>query len=329
MHDLGIDIAKESVEVLLLKAEETRERHGHFANNASGHEKLVGWLQGQGVELGQVRAVMEATNTYWEALAECLYEQGVQVSVVNPAAVKGFAQAQLQRNKTDKQDSRVIAAFARQTEPPAWQPPSPQQRKLRALVRHKQALLKTRTQQRNRLESCLDAEVKTSLQVVIDVLDSQVAQIKAKIASLIEHDDSLRTNQQLITSIKGIGADTASLILAEFYDLDRYASAKALAADAGITPANYQSGTSVHRKPRMSRIGKATVRGALYWPAQTAIRFNPIVAALADRLRQRGKPFGVILVAAMRKLLHLVFGVVKHKRPFDPDFANRSSLQAT
>jgi transposase len=328
MHDLGIDIAKATLDVTLLKAGETKEYHQHLANSRSGHRQLIEWLQGQVEDLSQVRAVMEATNIYWEELAESLHEQGLKVSVVNPAAIKGFAQSQIERNKTDKQDSRVIAAFGRQRQPPAWQPPSPQQRKLRALVRHKQALLKTRTQQLNRLASCSDDDVRASLQAVIAVLDHQVADLKTKIAALIEADDQLRTQHQLITSIKGIGADTSSLILAEFYDLERYASAKAVAADAGITPAKHQSGTSVQRKPRMSRIGKATVRAALFWPAQTAIRFNPVVAALADRLRQRGKPFGLILVAAMRKLLHLVFGVVKNNIPFDPNFSCHASLSS-
>ena len=144
---------------------------------------------------------------------------------------------------------------------------------------------------------------------------------------MIDQHDDLRHNHKLISSIKGLGPDTASLVLAEFYDLAQYADAKAVAADAGVTPAKYESGTSVRRKARMSRIGKSAVRGALFWPAQTAIRWNPLVADLAQRLQQRGKPFGVILVAAMRKLLHLIFGVVKNNTPFDPNFeATRRSL---
>ena len=156
------------------------------------------------------------------------------------------------------------------------------------------------------------------------ILDQQLAHIQAKIEALIDDHDDLRHNHKLITSIKGIGSDTASLLLAEFYDLEHYTSAKAVAADAGVTPARFQSGTSVRRKAKMSRIGKASVRGALYWPAQSAIQWNPLVSALAERLRQRGKPFKVILVAAMRKLLHIVFGVVKNNTPFDPNFGNHS-----
>ena len=323
MDYLGIDIAKESFDVTLLPL----DQYGQFDNKRRGYKQLIKWLKKRVPDLSQVHVVMEATNIYWEELAEYLHRQGVVVSVVNPAAIKGFAVSQLQRNKTDKLDSRVITIFGQQTQPRAWQPPLPHQRKLRALVRHKQALLKSRTQQRNRLASCLDPDVKASLQTVISALEQQVAHIQHKIETLIEEHDDLQDNHKLITSIKGLGSDTAQLILAEFYDLEQYASAKAVAADAGVTPAKYQSGTSVRRRARMSRIGKSAVRGALFWPAQTAIRFNPIVADLAQRLRLRAKPFGVILVAAMRKLLHLAFGVVKNKTPFDPNFeANRPSL---
>lgn len=323
MPYLGIDLAKDSMDVTLLPSNE----YGQFKNKQSGHKNLLKWLKKRVADVSQVQVVMEATNIYWEELADYLHQQGLVVSVANPAAVKGFAISQLQRNKTDKVDSRVIALFGQQTQPRAWQPPLPHQRKLRALVRHKQALIKSRTQQQNRLASCLDPDVKASLQVVVNTLEQQVADIQVKIEALLDEHDDLRQNHKLIKSIKGIGADTASFVLAEFYDLAHYASAKAVAADAGVTPAKYESGTSVRRKARMSRIGKSGVRGALYWPAQTAIRWNPIVADLAERLRQRGKPFGIILVAAMRKLLHLAFGVVKNQTPFDPDFeANRRSL---
>jgi transposase len=323
MDYVGIDIAKDSFDVTLLP----QDQYGQFDNTRSGHKQLLKWLRKRVAELSQVHVVLEATNIYWEELADYLDKQGLRVSVVNPAAIKGFAISQLQRNKTDKLDSRVITLFGQQTQPRAWQPPLPHQRKLRALVRHKQALIKSRTQQQNRLASCLDPDVKTSLQTVITALEQQLAHIQQKIETLIDDHHDLRRNHQLMTSIKGLGSDTAHLILAEFYDLDQYANAKAVAADAGVTPAKYESGASVRRKARMSRMGKSAVRGALFWPAQTAIRWNPIVADLADRLRQRGKPFGVILVAAMRKLLHLIFGVVKNKTPFDPNFeANRRSL---
>jgi len=316
---LGLDLAKGSFESLVIKADGQRQTE-QFANNRQGYEQLQDWMLKQGVE--QVHACMEATNIYWEELAYYLVEQGHQVSVVNPAQIKGFAQSQLQRSKTDKQDSQVIAEFCAQTKPAVWQPPTANQRQLRAWVRHRDALVKTRTQQLNRLDSCPDELVRSSLQSLIATLEQQIAAMQSQIDALIAQTPELQVAYGLLLSIKGLGPTTVIKLLAEFYDLAAYSSARAAAADAGLTPAHHQSGTSVYRRPRMSKIGKRAVRAALYWPAITAIRYNPLVKELADRLRAKGKANKVIIGAAMRKLMHLAYGVLKNQTPFDPAYAH-------
>lgn len=319
MNYLGIDISKKTFDVTIIKEDGSKE-HKQFDNTAKGHEKLEKWLKRKVGDIKKVHAVMEATNIYWEEVAEYLHQKEVKVSVVNPAAIKGFARSEMQRNKTDKQDSLVIAEFGRQKKPEAWQPPLAHQKKLRSLVRHRQTLIKTRTQQKNRISSCNDEEVKQSLEQVLRVLEQQIEEMTSKINKLIKEHEDLHTNHRLMVSIKGIGDRSADLILAEFYDLRHYSSAKSVAADAGITPSKHESGTSVKRRAKISRIGKSAVRGILYWPAQTAILHNPVVRDLVERLEKRGKSTGVIIVAAMRKLLHLVYGVVKNQTPFDPNF---------
>ena len=314
---LGIDLAKASFESQVITTDGQR-KEAHFENNRQGHEQLQGWLVKQGIS--QVHACMEATNIYWEELAQYLVEQGHQVSVVNPAQIKGFAQSQLQRHKTDKQDSQVIADFCAQTKPALWQPPTVAQRQLRALGRHREALVKTRTQQLNRLDSCHDEVVKNSLQNLITTLEQQIAAMESQIEQLIAQTPELQVAYALLRSIKGLGSTTVIKLLAEFYDLAAYASARAAAADAALTPCQHESGSSVRKRPRLSQIGKTSVRAALYWPAITAIRFNPIVKEMADRLRARGKANKVIIGAAMRKLMHLAYGVLKHQTPFDPAY---------
>ena len=126
----------------------------------------------------------------------------------------------------------------------------------------------------------------------------------------------------MLQSIKGIGQKTATHLLAEMYDLEQYENAKAAAADAGITASHYSSGATVRRRSKMSRMGKASIRGALYFPALTAIKHNPLVKLLAQRLQAKGKHKKVIQVAAMRKLLHLAYGVLKNQQPFDPAYAS-------
>ena len=317
MAILGVDIAQETFDVTLI--DEVGQKHqAQFSNTPKGFRTLQSWLGKR--EVVELHACLEATNVYWEELAEFLYGQGYQVSVVNPARTRGFAQSQMRRNKTDKEDSDVVADFCAASKPRLWSPPSPPQRKLRALSRHREALGKTLTQQTNRLSTRKDPDVRASLQMIIETLRTEIARLDDQIQTFIDHQPDFKEQQALLQSITGIGAKTAIKLMAEIYDLAEYENARAAAADAGLTPRHYESGTSVRRKAKLSKQGKGSVRGALYWPAITAIQHNPIVRDLAERLRARGKPKKVIIGAAMRKLLHLAYGVLSNKTPFDPAY---------
>ena len=268
----------------------------------------------------KVHSQFENNVGVFKALAAFLHTAGHRVSVVNPARIKGFAMSQLRRNKTDKQDSDVIVDFCYASNPDAWTPPSPTQQKLRALVRHRDGLLKTLTQEKNRVADCQDEDVRASLQRIIEALQHELDRLEEQITQFIAQDETLREQKELLLSIKGFGPVVTHKLLAEMPDLAAYADAHAAAADAGVTPAHFESGDTVRRKAKMSKVGKASLRGALYFPAITAMRFNPIVKALVQRLEQRHKPWKVILGAAMRKLLHLAYGVLKNKTPFDPAY---------
>src|SRR3712207_2919799 len=161
MDVLGIDLAKLSFDVTLLLST-GKQHYASFSNSAEGFQALQDWLVQH--QISQLHACMEATNIYWEALATWLHAQGYRVSVVNPARIKGYAQATMQRNKTDKLDSAVIASFCAKHCPSAWEPASEEQRRLRALVRHRADLLQTHLQQHNRLRDATDTLVKASLQ---------------------------------------------------------------------------------------------------------------------------------------------------------------------
>jgi transposase len=318
MATLGIDVSKLTLDVALL-ADNGQQYTRKLKNTATGLQELPPWLANHAVTT--VHVCMEATNVYWEAAAEFCYAQGWEVSVVNPARIKGFAQSQLQRHKTDPVDAQTIAVFCAKLAPRRWHPPAPELRQLRAWVRHRAALQKTRTQQSNRLQTTQDATVRASLQTLISAIDTEIEHITTQIETLVHTYDDVRRTHDLLVSIPGMGSATATLLMAEMYDLAEYEDARAAAADAGVTPSHYQSGTSVKRRPRLSKVGKATVRAALYWPAITAMRHNPLVKALTDRLAQRGKSKKVQIGAAMRKLLHLAYGVLKHQTPFDPAYS--------
>ena len=315
---LGVDVAKEKIDVELVNEQGEKERD-ELINKTNGFKKLDKWLKRH--TTGSVHICMESTSIYWEELAEHMHQAGYEVSVVNPARIKGYAMSQMRRSKTDPIDAAVIADFCRTQEPKLWVPPSPEQRKLRALVRHLEALKKSRTQQLNRLETCRDPEVEASLKTILQAIETEMEQIQKRLEVFFDEHPDLKEKRELLESIKGIGEKTATHLLAEMYDLEQYENAKAVAADAGITASDFSSGKSVRRRPKMSRMGKAAIRGAMYFPALTAIRHNPLVRQLAQRLEAKGKPKKVIQVAAMRKLIHIAYGVLKNQQPFDPAYA--------
>lgn len=326
MDVLGIDLAKLTFDATLLTS--NGEQHYHaFPNTPAGFTQLQAWLAQHGIK--ELHACMEATNIYWEALATFLQAHGSIVSVVNPARIKGYAMATMPRNKTDKLDSAVIASFCNTHRPTAWQPLSEAHQRLRALSRHREDLLQTQLQQQNRLRDTTDTLVRESLQALLDTIAKQLQAVEQNIKQQLAAQAELRTQLELLTAIVGIGLVTAAKLLAEFADMEQYESAKAAAADAGLTPAHFESGTAVRRRTRLSKVGKAGIRAALYWPAITAMRRCPAFRAFAERLAARGKPKKVIIGAVMRKLVHIIYGVLKHRTPYDPTKVLGRSIPST
>jgi len=272
---------------------------------------------------------MEATGTFAEAAALCLHAAGHVVSVVNPAQVYHFAQTSLSRTKTDKVDAQTIAKFCQMYQPPAWVPPAPQIRTLQALARRLDTLRERQTTEKNRLAAGpSNQEVSASIETVLTFLDKQIKAIKRQINEHLSNHPDLRQKRDLLVSIPGIADTSAAAILAELGDVTQFARAKQVAAFAGLVPKIRQSGSSVRGRATLSKRGSSRLRHALYFPAMTALRFNPLVRALRDRLQGRGKAKMAILGAAMRKLLHIVFGVLKSGRPFDPNIAALSAAGA-
>ena len=323
---LGIDIAKDTFDAALIK-DQKKPRHKHFANTAAGRRQLLSWLQDHGLQ--NVHACLEATGTYGEALALLLFETGHTVSVVNPARISAFAKSQLQRSKTDKADAQLIARFCQTQNPPAWTPPPVEVRELQALGRRLAALEEMRQMEHNRLEACPpEGPVKDSLVQHIAYLDEQISKTEQSIREHINKHPDLKHKRDLLVSIPGIGEDTAATLLAEVPDVSLFSSAREVAAFAGLVPRIRESGSSVRFKARLSKVGSARLRGALYWPAITALRFNPLLKAMKQRLAERGKSNMAIIGAAMRKLLHLAYGVLKSGKPFDPNFSSISAAEA-
>jgi len=312
---LGIDIAKQRVEVALLV--DGKVKNKSFKNTTEGFEALALWLRKLGIP--QVRACLEATGNYGEDLAIYLHEAGHSVSIVNPARVKGFAQSELIRTKTDKIDAGLIARFCLAMKPEAWIPPSPQVRLLRALVRRADSLIDMLTQEKNRLGTAHESVIPL-IKEHMDYLSKEITKVRYQIADLIDQNPNLRQKKELLVSIPGIGKATIAVILAELDNLEKFTHVRELVAFIGLAPKETLSGSSIKGKPRLCKIGHARLRKALYMPALVSIQCNLVMIAFYNRLKGRGKNGKVIVCAIMRKLVHIIFGILKSGRKFDPNY---------
>jgi transposase len=314
---LGIDLSKETFHAFLLS--DRGEAKRVFPNTSKGFEKLTTWLKN--CPAADAHICMEATGAYWEALTLYLHELKYRVSVVNWARIKAFAQSELLRTKTDAVDAALIARFCKSQDPEPWIPPPPEIRILQALMRHYEHLKTTRAQQSVYAQSSQAAIVTASIAEVIATLDEQIAQVERKIRQHFDDHPDLKRRRDLLTSIPGIGKATAGSILSEIPHLDRFQSAKAVAAFAGLSPRERRSGTSIHGRAQLCKTGNARVRKALYMPAMVALRFNPILRVFADRLLAAGKHKRLVIGAVMRKLLVLAYGILRSGVAFNANYA--------
>jgi transposase len=314
---VGIDIAKLKFDVALQAGSKWRTRV--FDNHATGFAACLKWAQSLAGH-APLHVCMEATGMYYEALAVYLVEQGVTVSVVNPFQIAQFAKATGERNKTDKQDAKTIARFAATQSPPAWQAPPAHTRVLRDLLRRLEGLFDMERQEKNR-QAVASAVVQTSIDTLLAVLAQQIKAVKVAIAEHIDRHPDLREAAKRLDSIPGVGEATITLVLAE---LPASVREDVRRADAftGLAPRRVESGTSVKGRSRLSKQGASRLRKGLYFPAIVACKHNPVVKAFYQRMLQNGLTKKQAVCAAMRKLLHLIIGVLKSGKPFDPSLHN-------
>jgi len=325
MFYLGMDVAKAKLDCCLLLDEASGKRKTKVVNNTrSGIADLLVWAAKQNVSTEALHVVMEATGVYHEQAALALADAGVTVSIVNPAQVKDFGHGLAVRTKTDGVDSFVLARYGALLKPTAWVPPAPEARMLQALLSRREAIAQDLQRERNRQEKA-DAtdtpeRIRQSLADSIEFLIKQLAQLQQDIDQHIDKHPSLRDDMALLQSIPAVGPQVGGNLLSVMHSHD-FDSAEQLAAYLGLVPVERQSGSSVLGRARLSKAGPARIRAVLYMAAVVATRHNPHVKSVYDRLLARGKSKMSALGAAMRKLVHLCFGVIKTRKPYQPDYA--------
>jgi transposase len=290
-----------------------------FPNTPVGHQAVLRFLDQAG---GRVRVCMEATGRYGLDLALVLHGARVAVMVANPRAVRHFAMAEMRRSKTDRVDAAVLVEFAARMRFRPWPPPSPTALKLVAVARRLQALTAMITAEKNRLHAASLSEalpryVRLEITRHLEILARHVASLREAAEQFIADDLELAARYQLLQSIPGFGPTSALQVLAELSLLGPDLDVRQWVAAAGLDPREYRSGSSVHKKTRISKLGNARLRRDLYMPALVAVQHEPHLAAFYQKLLARGKAKMQALVAVMRKLLHAIFGMFKHHQTYD------------
>ena len=320
----GIDVSQATLDVCLL-LETGKPALGKFSNDKQGHSQLLKWA----LRLSKGAAMhfcMEATGSYGNAFAYCLADEKQMVSVVNPSFIHYWMLSRGYGNKTDKADAKAIAEYCRTEKPALWRAVAPDVRELTALVRHQDNLKEHATQLKNRLGGPdVTASVSESLNKLLKQIDAEIAAVQKLIDKHINDNPTLKRDRDLLVTIPGIAATTAAKILSELPDVSQFVSASTAAKYAGLSPRQYESGTSVRRKTKLFKAGNRRLKAALYMPALTAIRHNEPVQLLYQRLRLKGHVGKSALAAAMRKLLMIAVGVLKTQQPFRADYATANA----
>lgn len=315
----GIEVSSEELLVALRREEQLLPLKS-FPNTAAGHRAVVRYLvRNKAV----VRLCLESTGVYGLDLALLLHQQaGIEVMVANPRAVRHFANALMQRSKTDPLDAVMLLEFAARMPFRPWQPPSAPGLHLCAVGRRLEAITGICTAEKNRLHAAtvaqaLPAVIRQDLRRSIAFHERALMRLTGKALQIIAADAVLQERFQYLDSVPGIASASAIALLAELTMLSPDLGVRQWVAAAGIDPREHSSGSSVHKKPRISKAGNRHLRRALYMPALVAVQFDPHLRAFYQRLLAKGKSKLQALVAVMRKLLHAIFGMFKHRQAYD------------
>src|SRR5438105_3040419 len=304
---VGIDVSKAALDVALLPSGEVLQ----FANDANGIEELGKKLKLAAADL----VVMEATGGYETAVATALVGSGLRLAMVNPRQIRDFAKETGRLAKNDRLDAQVIAAFGQAIEPEIVRLPDEDARALEALLVRRRQLVAMRVQEVNRL-GLMQGAMRKRIKAHIDWLEKEIDKLDIDLTAGLRSSPAWRAKDELLRSFKGVGPITSGTLmvaLPELGQLDR----RAIAALVGLAPFNRDSG--VMRGRRSIYGGRSQVRTLLYMAATTAIRSNPVIRAFYERLKSRGKPHKVAMVACMRKMLTILNAMVRQSTPWTPE----------
>lgn len=302
---VGIDVAKDRLDVHLRPMGEAFA----VARDGDGLAALIERL----AKLAPGLIVLEATGGFEATVAAALGAAGLPLVVVNPRQIRDFARATGRLAKTDRLDAEAIARFAEAVQPEPRPLPDEAARRLGELVARRRQLVEMIGSESQRRRQLNDPHLVRRVAAHLGWLQKELARSEADLGNAVRSSPAWREAEDLLVSVPGIGKTSARMLIAELPELGQL-DRRQIASLVGVAPINRDSGT--FRGRRMVMGGRADVRKALYMPTVTAIRYNPALKALYERLTGRGKPAKVAITAAMRKLLTILNAILKHRSPW-------------
>ena len=299
---VGIDVARDRLDVHVRPSEQAFA----VARDSEGLERLV-------ERLDPALVVLEATGGFEIAVAAALAGAHMPLAVVNPRQVRDFARATGRLAKTDTLDAEAIALFAERIRPDPRPVPDAQARALAELVARRRQIVEMIVAEGNRRRQARAKRLRKRLDAHLAWLQKELSQVESDLDDAVRASPAWRANEDLLTSVPGVGNTTARSLIAEVPELGTLDRRK-IAALVGLAPFNRDSGTLRGRRTIWG--GRATVRAALYMATLVATRHNPVIAAFYQRLLAAGKPKKVALTACMRKLLVILNALIPDRRPW-------------
>ena len=337
---VGADVAKKTFDAALVRPGQhypsTPLREvpvATFTRSIEGVKEFLSWVaaQLQGVSSHiSMRMVMEATGSYSVELTGWINEQcpALAPAIANPRQTSAYLDSMQLRNKTDRVEARALAFYGAERRPAPYETLSPERLELRALSRHRDALVNEKVREQNRGEEPFVSKLLASLHKSrLAQLKRDIAKLEARIKDLIEKTPELRRDAKLLRSIPGVAFVTSMVVLAELGDLRRFSRARQVTAFAGLTPRAKQSGTSVNAPAILCKRGNPRIRQALYMAAMVAIRFRGPLKDFYDRLIAKGMNGKAALCAVMRKMLTIMRAILIHETPYNPQWKNQGTKQ--
>ena len=299
--------------------------HKTFANTQKGFEALLSWVKKNSNTEIRVRFVMEATGVYHEGIAYFLDDNKEEVTVVLPNKISNYMRTLKVKTITNKTASEAIAQFGLERKLELWKRPKTICKKLRQLTRERDQLVMERTMVKNQLHAeQAEAEPNkssiTRIKARIKMLDKQEQEIKEELSALIETDTEMKKIVAVLCSLSGIGLLTAATVLGETNCFELIRNRRQLASYAGFDVKEKESGTSVKRKPKISKRGNKYLRKAMHLPALSAIRHDERFKGLFARIVSKHGIKMKAAVAVQRKLLEMMFTLFKTNKKYDKQY---------